>query len=108
MRRNAARKQKFLDQKMNVNSSPKLSDDLIQCELCDFKTNCNVSLRKHIEKQHKSIPQLDGYEEYFDLEPDHVVKAMILSTNNKCAKKDLTEYHIKELEPQYNANLIYI
>ena len=27
---------------------------------CDFEANCKVSLRKHTEKEHQAIPQLDG------------------------------------------------
>ena len=108
MLRNAARKQKFFNQKKNFSSSPKYSGCSFQCELCDFKTNCKVSLRKRIEKEHKIIPQLDEHEEYFEQEPDLLVKAMILSNSNECDLKELKEYHIKELEPQYTENLTYI
>ena len=31
-----------------------------ECDQCDFQANCKVSLRKHIAKEHKSIPQLYG------------------------------------------------
>ena len=59
LRRNAIRKQKFLDKK-KTDYSAKLA---FKCNLCEFEANCKVSLRKHIDKEHKLIPQLDGYQE---------------------------------------------
>ena len=81
MRRNAPRKQRFLDQ---ISSSPKLSEVFFLCELCDFQTNCKYSLRKQIEKEHNIIPQMYGYEESFEQEPNHLMKVMIVSSSNKC------------------------
>ena len=75
-------KQKFFNQKNNFSSSPKHSEDSFQFELCDFKTNCKVSFRKHIEP--KITPQLDGHAESFEHELDHLVKAMIVSISNEC------------------------
>ena len=57
LRRNAKRKQMFLEQKKNSYSNTEQS---LECDQCDFHANCKVSLRKHIAKEHKSIPQLDG------------------------------------------------
>ena len=36
------------------------SEESFQCDQCDHKASCKVSLRKHIGKTHKNIPQLDG------------------------------------------------
>ena len=36
------------------------SEERYQCDQCDHKASCKVSLRKHIGKTHKMIPQLDG------------------------------------------------
>ena len=56
LKRNAARKQKFLEQKK---SSSKTS---FKCDQCVHDANCKVSLRKHIDKHHKMIPQLDEFD----------------------------------------------
>ena len=57
LKRNAARKLKFLEQKKTS------SETSFKCDQCDLEVNCKVSLRKHIEKHHKVIPQLDGLED---------------------------------------------
>ena len=57
LRRNAMRKQKFLEEKK---ISSKLPESSFKCDQCDFESNCKVILRKHILKEHKLIPQLDG------------------------------------------------
>ena len=56
----------------NTNKSTKPSEDIItssehgepeesfQCEICEMKANCKVSLGKHKQKEHITIPQLDG------------------------------------------------
>ena len=36
------------------------SRESYQCDQCDLKASCKVSLRKHIGKTHNVIPQLDG------------------------------------------------
>ena len=36
------------------------SREAFQCDQCDHKANCNVGLTKHIRKEHRVIPQLDG------------------------------------------------
>ena len=59
------RRQKFLDKKKDSPFNPKSSEDF-QCDLCNFKASCTVSLRELIEKEHKVIPQLDGQEESFE------------------------------------------
>ena len=83
------------------------SDDTFQWDLCDFKASCKVTLREHTGKKYKLIPLLDGQEEPFEQKPDHFVKAMIVSTNYECAKKEINEY-IKKLEPQHDEKLNYI
>ena len=78
IRRNAARKQKFIEKK-NLSSvdnevSKKSEDtskvetsiqelETFQCDHCDYQVNCQVLLRKHMDKEHKLIPQLDGLED---------------------------------------------
>ena len=58
------RKQKFLEQKKNLTSTLKPSENTFEFELCVFKDSCNSNLRKHLQKEHSIIPQLDGQEEY--------------------------------------------
>ena len=38
--------------------------ETFQCDQCDYRANCKVSLNKHIAKEHKVIPQIDGLNEY--------------------------------------------
>ena len=66
LRRDAIRKQKFLEQKKEISATPKPPDHSFQCELCVFVASCEVNLRKHIQKEHNVIPQLGGLEEPFD------------------------------------------
>ena len=108
IRRNAARRQKFLDKKKDTSLNSKSSEDLVQCYLCDFQASCNIGLRKHTEKEHRLIPQLDDQEDLFEEETDNLVKAMIVSTNSKSAKQELREYYIKKLEPNHDGYLKYI
>ena len=63
LKRNAARKQKFLDEKKNSSARNQSSEISFKCDQCDLEANCKVSLRKHMEKEHKVIPQLDGFED---------------------------------------------
>ena len=60
LRRNAERKQKFLDKKNISSATKELSESYFQCDQCDYEANCKVGLRKHMEKQHTLIPQIDG------------------------------------------------
>ena len=53
------------------------------------------------------IPQLDGQEETLEEESYHLVKTMIVSTSDKCAKQELNEYYIENLEPHHDGNLEY-
>ena len=70
--RNARRKEAFLKQK--AEASKKSEDtfkvetsiqeiDTFQCDHCDYQVNCEVLLRKHMDKEDKLIPQLDGLED---------------------------------------------
>ena len=61
IRRNVIKKQK-----KDTTSTSKPSDNLFNCELCVFEASCKVKLRKHIEKEHSLIPQLNGQEEFVD------------------------------------------
>ena len=63
LRRNAARKQKFLDKK-NMSSANKELSDIFKCDQCEYEVNCKVNLRKHIGKNHSVIPQLDGSNDF--------------------------------------------
>ena len=65
LRRNAARKKKFVEEKKNTNSTQQLSPGYLECDLCDYKASCIVSLRKHTHKEHAGIPQVDGLMEEF-------------------------------------------
>ena len=62
IRRNAARKKKLLDEKNKIYSSQgqgetavnsKHTADSFNYDNCDLKSNCEVSLRKHMSKNHK-------------------------------------------------------
>ena len=72
MRRNARRKEAFLKKK--AKSSKKSEDtskvensiqevEPVQCHHCDYQVNCKVLMRKHMDKEHTVIPQLDGLED---------------------------------------------
>ena len=37
------------------------SETSFTCDQCDHDANCKVSLRNHIDKHYKLIPQLDGF-----------------------------------------------
>ena len=63
LRRNAARKQKFLDKKNTSSANKELSEDSKKCDQCDYQANCKVSLRKHVGKKHLVISQIDGLED---------------------------------------------
>ena len=63
LRRNAARKKKFLDKKNAVSSTKELSESSNKCDQCDYEANCKVSLRKHIGREHQAIPHIDGFDE---------------------------------------------
>ena len=60
IRRNAARKRKFLEGKNKTSSNKeqvetvvKTTEDVFNCDKCDHEANCEVSLRKHMSKNHK-------------------------------------------------------
>ena len=72
-RRNALRRQKFLESKEAENVSKSHSDvetevavassaatENFNCDACDFIGESNISLRIHKNRMHKTIPQLDG------------------------------------------------
>ena len=63
LRRNAARKKKFLDKKNAVSSTKELPASSNKCDQCDYEANCKVSLRKHVGREHQEIPQIDGFDE---------------------------------------------
>ena len=55
-KRDAARKQKFLEAKKQSFVSKQ-----IKCDLCDYEASSENGFRKHMDKTHKVIPQLDGH-----------------------------------------------
>ena len=72
-RRNALRRQKFLESKEADKSSLSPSDvetkvaeastpatENFNCDACEFIGESNISLRIHKNRMHKTIPQLDG------------------------------------------------
>ena len=64
LRRNAARKQKFIEEKKKSSFTNKLSENSISFDLCDFEADCKVKLEKLFVIKHNMIPQLDGLHEF--------------------------------------------
>ena len=99
IRRNAIRKQKFLGQKKNISSTPKPSEVSFECDICMFKTSCKVSLRKHIQKKHNAIPQLDGQDESFgnitSKVEDKETQTDILDTKSDDDGKTITDVKVE-------------
>jgi len=85
LRRNAKRKQAFSEKKTSP-SIQELSDEDFKCDQCNFQANCKVSLRKHIAKDHKLIPQLDGA-----LEESLVTKDKESQTDTKSAVNEYSQ-----------------
>ena len=84
VRRNMARKQKFLeDRKQTTKTS-------FKCDQCDHEANCKVSLRKHMGKDHKKIPQIDGFEDINSVDEN-------ISQNESINVKEVEE-HINSLD----------
>ena len=49
-----------MEEKKNTNSTPQPSPGALGCDLCDFKASCIIDLRKHTQKEHTGIPQVDS------------------------------------------------
>ena len=69
VRRNTRRKEAFLKKKGETFNNSEGSSlvysstkevETIQCDHCDYQVNCKVNMRKHMDKEHTVIPQLDG------------------------------------------------
>ena len=60
LKRNAAKKQKFLEERMTPSVRKPTCNTSFKCDQCDHEANCEVGLRKHIGRDHKVIPQIDG------------------------------------------------
>ena len=59
-RRNAKRRQLFLDsKKLTEPNETCIRDSLLVCDICDMAFNSRVELNKHLKKAHESIEQLD-------------------------------------------------
>ena len=77
-KRDSERRNLFLLKKSETTDSTKPSEEnntsgntenqekSFLCEICDMKTNCKVSLGKHMQKEHSTIPQFDGLEDSGD------------------------------------------
>ena len=52
MKRNAKNRKEFL-------GTTEMCDDNFNCDLCDYKAICKISLGKHMGKEQSVIPQLD-------------------------------------------------
>ena len=63
LKRNAARKEKFLEEKKTSFLNKQTSETSFECNLCDHEAYCNASLRKHIGKEQKKILQLDCFDD---------------------------------------------
>ena len=67
-RRNARRRQQFLDSKNSLEEHEKQTEpqsavnksSSLSCDICDFSANSNIGLKLHMQKQHENIEQLDG------------------------------------------------
>ena len=62
LKRNAARKERFLQDKKTSSEKETLADSF-KCDQFDHQANCKASLRNHVGKEHKVIPQLDGIDD---------------------------------------------
>ena len=69
-RRNARRRQEYLDIKNSVgraenekqtgSKSAEIKTFSQSCEICDFSANSSIALNIHMKKQHENLAQLDG------------------------------------------------
>ena len=104
IRRNVKRKEDYLKRKSNPLETGEVDletsghdDDPFQCDQCDYRANCKVSLSKPIRKYHKVIPQIDGLEDVKTFE----VKSVQTDDPKVMEYGMQTEYHkIKESEVQ--------
>ena len=100
-KRDFERKKLFLLKKLETTESTKpsqegnTSDEIdepqesFQCEICDMKATCKVSLGKHMHKDHSTIPQFDGLEdsEVKGLDPCPLCKdALEVPDHGNCGK----------------------
>ena len=53
LKRNAARKQKFLEERMTYSARKQTSKTSFKCDQSDHKANCEVKLTKNIAKETK-------------------------------------------------------
>ena len=61
LKRNAARKLRFLQDKKTSSVEKETLPDSFKCDQCDHQANCKASLMKHVGIEHQLIPQLDGF-----------------------------------------------
>ena len=92
IRRNAARKQKFIEKKNMSSVDNEFPQSSFKCDQCDFEANCKVSLRKHTEKEHQVIPQLDGLNDIPQLD-GHAEKIAADETVQPC---NVEKHDVKE------------
>ena len=83
------KKQRFLEEK-NSSVRNKISEFSFKCDQCDLEANCKVSLKKHIEREHKIIPQIDGFDDDTYEKEGHLRLKMWMSSKLKCRQSLLT------------------
>mgnify|MGYP007123600297 CR=1 FL=1 len=68
------RQNNALQTTVNNSDVEKPSKDIKSFEYvqCDYVASCKVSLKKHIEKEHIMIPQIDGLDDKNDFEEKSV------------------------------------
>ena len=106
LRRNAKRKEEFMKKKYELvskscdNSEVETSiqgSKTFNCDKCDYQDNCKVSMIKHVDKEHKVIPQIDGLE---DTENIHIIESpqVIATEKEKIARQQRLELNMSEKE----------
>ena len=106
LRRNAKRKEEFLKKKSELvskscdNSEVETSiqgSETFNCDQCDYQDNCKVSMIKHVDKEHKVIPQIDGLE---DTENIHIIESpqVVETEKQKIARQQRLELNMSEKE----------
>ena len=106
LRRNAKRKEEFLKKKSELvskscdNSEVETSiqgSETFNFDKCDYQDNCKVSMIKHVDKEHKVIPQIDGLE---DTENIHLIESpqVVESEKEKIARQQRLELNMSEKE----------
>ena len=115
-RRNALRRQKFLESKEADKSSKSPSDvetevaeassaatENFNCDACEFIGESNINLRIHKSRMHKAIPQLDGEDRVTKFETDFYwewreFRLLRTYQNYLDVLEDITEFSVDDQE----------